>query len=407
VAQFVARGAHLPNLSRTALSLRAQCYSSAVLAFGDEPLLSYANGDTEYQQVFNPSWVEASQGTDGKQGLLVRTQNCSGCQCCGCKGQANAGSAIAFVPLLGSDGSSSEPKFGRITRDSIVFAPRDQMDALGTEDPRVTYDPKQKLYHMIYTCFGKGEVVRLCRATTANPTISSGWTRHGPVAPGFTKSGALLLRNDDGGPHYMFWGNPAMRISTSTDLQKWDLGAPLFIDRTPWGGFMGVEAGPPPLRLSTGDYLFLLNSWNHDWPAAPGYQPWWVILSGKDPAKIIAHATEPLWTPDKKLWMEGTSRHPCNAKRVTFVSAAHPTEVQDTFRLYIGGADAVIGTAVVRFSNHAGVPCVEETGANSAVLLLTREQKKTKAKRATVELDSNGRAKSRRTRPTVHTQQRR
>jgi len=45
-----------------------------------------------------------------------------------------------------------------------------------------------------------------------------------------------------------------------------------------------VESGPPPLLLSSGDYLFFYNSAELGWPdEGTAYHPGWVILDGKDP----------------------------------------------------------------------------------------------------------------------------
>mmetsp|Transcript_158791 Transcript_158791/g.280548 ORF Transcript_158791/g.280548 Transcript_158791/m.280548 type:complete len:89 (+) Transcript_158791:943-1209(+) len=59
--------------------------------------------------------------------------------------------------------------------------------------------------------------------------------------------------------------------------------------------------------------------------------------------------------------MTGDLPYGCNAKNVAFVSAAHETETPDTFRLYFGGADAVVGTAVVRFNKVPGTACFEQS----------------------------------------------
>lgn len=37
----------------------------------------------------------------------------------------------------------------------------------------------------------------------------------------------------------------------------------------------------------------------------------------------------------------------CNAPNVVFLEAATPTEQQDVFRVYFGGSDAVVGSAVI------------------------------------------------------------
>jgi len=208
---------------------------------------------------------------------------------------------------------------------------------------------------MYYTCYNSGTTtqdrVTMCLATARDPTSAAGWTRHGPVGlPQDSKSGALLVRpatvEDPNPEHILYWGAGTIHISRSRDLTKWPVGEP-FITNTTWGNPM-VESGPPPMVLSTGDFIFFHNSWTGNWPGPPGYQPAWVILSKDDPTKIIARASEPMWSPQKLSWMTGDAPAYCNQPNVAFLEAAHPTKDPDTFRVYFGGSDAVIGTAVIK-----------------------------------------------------------
>eukprot|EP01009_Symbiontida_sp_KSa7_P010005 NODE_899_length_728_cov_807.530191_g694_i0.p1 GENE.NODE_899_length_728_cov_807.530191_g694_i0~~NODE_899_length_728_cov_807.530191_g694_i0.p1 ORF type:complete len:188 (+),score=23.40 NODE_899_length_728_cov_807.530191_g694_i0:56-619(+) len=91
----------------------------------------------------------------------------------------------------------------------------------------------------------------------------------------------------------------------------------------------------------------LYNSWNGDFPNPPGYQPTWAILDKTTPTIIKASATKPLWSPQRAPFMEGRLPYPCNVENVAFLEAAHQI-APDTFRVYYGAADAVIGTAVVK-----------------------------------------------------------
>jgi predicted GH43/DUF377 family glycosyl hydrolase len=54
-----------------------QQYRVNLLQRDSQPLLSYLEvNNSFYKQVFNPTWVPPSEGTQQKQGLLIRTQNC-------------------------------------------------------------------------------------------------------------------------------------------------------------------------------------------------------------------------------------------------------------------------------------------------------------------------------------------
>ena len=62
--------------------------------------------------------------------------------------------------------------------------------------------------------------------------------------------------------------------------------------KTLWGN-PNVEAGPPPMRLADGNYVFFHNSWGGRGVPPPGYQPAWVVLDGTDPTKILASEPPP------------------------------------------------------------------------------------------------------------------
>lgn len=165
-----------------------QCYRATVAKFDTKPVISSVDGTSAYPQAFNPSWIEASAGTGGKAGLIIRTQNCSAKvgQCVACAGTGEKASVLTFAELLNSDNSSSTtPRFKPIDRSSLVFGPHDASDERGTEDPRVAYDSATGTYYMFYTCWASSGVGTLCLASTKNPTDTSGgiagpgWTRHG------------------------------------------------------------------------------------------------------------------------------------------------------------------------------------------------------------------------------------
>lgn len=107
------------------------------------------------------------------------------------------------------------------------------------------------------------------------------------------------------------------------------------------------------MLLSSGDYIFFHNSWGQK----PGYQPAWVVLNGSNLSQIVARAPTPLWSPQKEPWMTGKGPYTCNVGNVAFLEAAHPTDTPDEFRVYFGGADAVVGTALVKIRRTPGVKC--------------------------------------------------
>lgn len=161
----------------------------------------------------------------------------------------------------------------------------------------------------------------------------------------------MLIREN--GPHYLYWGAGHISLTSSNNLSSWTPGTS-FITKTLFG-HPNVESGPPPMKLSTGNYVYFINSWSNNRSDPDWYQPSWVILSGQDPTKIIAQAPEPLISPMHAKWMRGLPPYQCNVNNVAFLEAAHPIG-PDTFRIYFGGSDAVIGSAVVNF-NRTKAPC--------------------------------------------------
>ena len=84
------------------------------------------------------------------------------------------------------------------------------------------------------------------------------------------------------------------------------------------------------------------------------------MLDGTDPSKVLARAPVSLWKPDTLPWMAGTAPYTCNVPQVAFLEAAHPAGTADQFRVYFGGADAVLGTALVGVERVPGVACEGE-----------------------------------------------
>ncbi len=280
-------------------------YRAAVVEFDNAPLLSFVDGSSAFGQVFNPSWVEATPLTGGVEGLLVRTQNCTGCgvgydpvkapeatrMCCYCAGTGPNASSITFSRQVSPDTAAGPPKFAFISPASTVFGPVDSTDARGTEDPRIQFDAATNLYYMFYTCWHADHTAKLCLATSTNPTSAepSAWTRHGEVFGDVeSKSAALLppgLRRPDSSSssssssnnsstkvYTLIHGAGKISYTESADPLSWPEFGDDFITNVTWatgGGNANVEAGPPPMQLSDGNLVFFFNSWCNSVDACP------------------------------------------------------------------------------------------------------------------------------------------
>ena len=211
---------------------------------------------------------------------------------------------------------------------------------------------RTQLAHLPSPCRCYGPPALLCHATTLDPTAPypGVWKRLGAVFPQSegSKSGALLLRPSP--PHFLIWGAGTIAFATSDDLVHFTTTIPQFITARP-GAFddVLVESGPNPFLLSSGDYVFFHNSMNSSagYEGGRPYNPEWVILNGTDPSIIVQRAAEPMLSPTEG-WELGVAPFECNVGAVAFLEAAAPVPGQvDTFDLWFGGSDAVVGTARV------------------------------------------------------------
>jgi len=328
------------------LSVATAKYSVKVESRSSDPILSYITNSSTYQQIFNPTWIEASAGTGGKSGILARTQNCPspvGAECVFCGGSAEKASVLTFS-------SYENGKFTTVDESSVVFGPSDSSDSWGTEDPRMKYNAKDGLYYMFYTAYN-GSAIMLSLATSKDPTDPKGWTKRGPLFPQSqnTKSAALLLR--DTPPHYLLWGDHDIRIAKSDDPTVWPDQGEIFLQvRSDNFDSQLVESGPPPMLLSNGDYLFFYNSAQLGWPKdlSTAYHVGWVILDGQDPTVIKQRSDSSLLGPEY-AWEQGVAPFSCNVPNVVFLEAAYPLG-NDRFQVFFGAADNTIGTGVISVS---------------------------------------------------------
>ncbi len=98
----------------------AHTHSVSVTLRPSKTVLSFIDNTSAYQQIFNPTWVEASAGTKGKKGLIARTQNCvsePGDACTFCGGSAAKASILTFME------QTSLGNFQYAYSSSVVFGP--------------------------------------------------------------------------------------------------------------------------------------------------------------------------------------------------------------------------------------------------------------------------------------------
>jgi len=104
----------------------------------------------------------------------------------------------------------------------------------------------------------------LALAVTTDPFNISSWVRKGPMFPElpWSKSGAILFRDEQNLPPVLIWGDNYISYAVASDLDSMKFTNQKKLIETRSDHFDSVlcESGPPPLKLSDGNYLFIYNS---------------------------------------------------------------------------------------------------------------------------------------------------
>uniref|UniRef100_A0A6B2L8N7 Glycosyl hydrolase family 32 N-terminal domain-containing protein n=1 Tax=Arcella intermedia TaxID=1963864 RepID=A0A6B2L8N7_9EUKA len=320
---------------------------------GSLPVISNQDHTSTFKWNYNSA---VSPSNNGGFGLVVR-----------CQDQENPNdpysvtpSKLAYVELQGPL-NLNNITFTNLTADSVVLEPDGPEEAYGTEDPRIVYRERTGEYFMLYSAVQAQPSVipRLALAVSKTPQVKGSWKRYGPLFPQEknSKSGAMLIRDGFPGPHYLFFGDsslyPGLQTATSTDLLHWDIQPQLLLQtRKNYFDSALVEAGPMPLPLSDGNYLFIYNSARHGFPSIkPGwdlqYNVGWVILDKDDPTKILQRSDEPILSPELG-WEKGDAPYLGLTPNVVFLEGWIPLPSQNnTFLAFYGGADSVMGAGII------------------------------------------------------------
>jgi predicted GH43/DUF377 family glycosyl hydrolase len=300
--------------------------------------ISYYNYNAAYVPFFN---------TDGtvSTGLLVRAQNVS-------DGKTTPSHLVLTRDLLGNE------TFSPIGAYNTSLYPIDPQESFGTEDPRIVYNPYDKTYYLYYTaCNTNMEsdvdspfvTPRLALATTKDITDPNAWVRHGLIAQSISarKSAALLLK-PPGETSHLFFDENEILWATTTDLMNYTVQPGIWLaPRKDSFDASLVEGGPPPMKLSTGDYLMLYNSCKDNSNGICVYNIGFLILNGSAPEQQLFRSPAPILSPELE-WEIGTKPYLGLTPYVVFTEGMRTYGNQpDTFMFYYGAADSVIGAAII------------------------------------------------------------
>jgi predicted GH43/DUF377 family glycosyl hydrolase len=250
---------------------------------------------------------------------------------------------LDWVSRIGYAVSADGARWNRLRQP--VFAPQDEWDARGLEDPRVVELEGQ--FYMCYTAFGNRV------PDNRKPTHSGGgilpmiarsqnlinWERLGPIVQGEDdKDHVLFPRRINGRFAALHRKLPQVWLAYSDDLLNWreaDM-APIYGPRKE-NGWDSLSVGNNGVPIETEHGWLLIN---HGYDPQRVYRLGVVLLDLDDPTQVIHRPKEPIFWPQELWELRG------DVPNVVF-SCANPVVANEVYVYYAGG-DHVIGLATCR-----------------------------------------------------------
>jgi predicted GH43/DUF377 family glycosyl hydrolase len=300
----------------------------------------------EVLHTFNPTAIVR----DGKIFVLYRAEDDSGAMEIG-----------GHTSRLGLAESTDGISFTR-RADPVLYPANDPQQSRewpgGGEDPRIV-EAEDGTYVLTYTQWNR-KTYSVGIATSSDLTH---WTKHGPAfstsaggkyAELKYKSAGIVTQIDKGrliaakinGQYWMYWGEGAIHLATSSDLIHWSpvedaKGAPIEVLRPRSGHFDSTfpEVGPPPVLTSAG-IVVLYNGKNATADGDPdlgpnAYAAGEALFDKTDPARLVEQTQHPILKP--MMPYEKTGQY---AAGTTFAEGL--VYFHDQWFLYYGCADSVV-----------------------------------------------------------------
>ena len=274
--------------------------------FTDPVLKSPAHWETLH--TFNPAAIVR----DGKVYVLYRAEDNSGTMQIG-----------EHTSRLGLAESNDGIHFTRLSKP--VFYPGEDAQQSrewpgGVEDPRII-EAANGTYVLTYTQWNR---ITYSVGIATSPDLTH-WTKHGPAFANAAngkyaqlkyKSAGIVTQLDKGrliaarigGKYWMYWGEGAIHLATSSDLIHWSPventdGQPIEVLRPRPGHFDSTfpETGPPPVLTSAG-IVVLYNGKNAVENGDPdlgpnAYAAGEALFDATDPARIVRQTDQPVLKP--------------------------------------------------------------------------------------------------------------
>jgi beta-1,2-mannosidase len=319
----------------------------------DDPI-RHAPVHWEALHTFNPAAVVRN----GKVYVLYRAEDDSGTMQIGMHtsrlGMAESSDGVHFT-------RSAEPVFY-----PAEDAQKEREWPGGVEDPRIV-ESEDGTYVLTYTQWNR----KTYSVGIATSRDLLHWTKYGPafaaVAHGKYaslkyKSAGIVTQLSNGhliaarihGKCWMYWGEGAIHLATSTDLIHWSpvedaQGHPVELLRPRAGHFDSTfpETGPPPVLTKAG-IVVLYNGKNATEGGDPAlgpnaYAAGEALFDAENPSHLLAQTDAPVLKPE--LPYEKTGQY---AAGTTFAEGL--VFFHDQWLLYYGCADSLVAVTIARFN---------------------------------------------------------
>lgn len=238
--------------------------------------------------------------------------------------------AARFTSVIGHATSRDGIHFERDP--APVLAGQGPQEAWGVEDPRITRI--SDTYYMLYTAFG-GRTWTDYRIALAWSRDLVHWEGRRILLDEPNKDAALFPERIGGRYVLLHRREPDIWLAWSDDLRVWTDHRVLMQPRDGAWDSLKIGAAGPPIRTDDGWLLFY-----HGVDGRRTYRLGVALLDARDPARVLARQAEPVLEPELDWERRGL------VPEVVFSCGA--ADVGDSYYVYYGAADTVIGVAAVR-----------------------------------------------------------
>lgn len=233
-------------------------------------------------------------------------------------------------------------------KEPVYYGGGHDYETLGIEDPRVV--KIDNTFYLVYTAVSedktaivnpnwKEKIIKAPRIALSTTTDFIHYIDHGVIIPDMRGKDASLFPKKNNNDFWLLFRDDTgvTRFANSTRPDYWPQTYPVFAKREGFWDCERIGIGTPPIETEKGWLLFY-----HGVDRAYTYRLGILFLDLEDPQKILYRSKEPIFEPETNYEKFGF------IPNVVFTCGA--IEKDNTYFVYYGGADQVIGVATIEKS---------------------------------------------------------